>query len=195
MLNVGVWGNARRRAQRAIEIVGQCFDRSTRPGVRALRHKHSADNPFMKNIASVLRTEISRLARKEVRAELEGLKKANAQHRSAIAELRRELAALQKQVKQVDRQRTASARQEAAAERKHRFSAARLAAHRNKLGLSAADYGRLVGMSGATVYLWERGDSRPRAEQVQQLAVLKAMSPTSILKHLAQMKDVEAASA
>ena len=126
----------------------------------------------MTNIASVLRTEISRLARKEVRAELEGLKKANAQHRSAIAELRRELAALQKQLKQVDRQRTASAREEAAAERKHRFSAARLAAHRNKLGLSAADYGRLVGMSGATVYLWERGDSRPRAEQVQQLGVL-----------------------
>ena len=54
----------------------------------------------MTNIASVLRTEVSRLARKEVRAELEGLKKANAQHRSAIAELRRELAALQKQLKQ-----------------------------------------------------------------------------------------------
>ena len=98
-------------------------------------------------------------------------------------------------MKQVDRQRTASARQEAAAERKHRFSAARLAAHRNKLGLSAADYGRLVGMSGATVYLWERGDSRPRAEQVQQLGVLKAMSPTAILKQLEQMKHVEAASA
>ena len=151
MLNVGVWGNARRRAQRAIEIVGQCFDRPTPSDVRALRHKHSPDNPFMTNIASVLRTEISRLARKEVRAELEGLKKANAQHRSAIAELRRELAALQKQLKQVDRQRTASAREEAAAERKHRFSAARLAAHRNKLGLSAGFHRCLGGLQVLSV--------------------------------------------
>ena len=103
----------------------------------------------MTNIASVLKAEIARVARKEIRAELESLKKANAQHRSAIAELRRELAALQRQLKQADRERTASAKEQALAERKHRFSAARLAAHRSKLGLSAADYGRLVDMSGA----------------------------------------------
>ena len=47
--------------------------------------------------------------------------------------------------------RTASAKEKNLAERKHRFSAVRLAAHRSKLGLSAADYGRLVGMSGATM--------------------------------------------
>ena len=38
-----------------------------------------------------------------------------------------------------------------------RFSATRLAARRAKLGLSAAVYGKLVGMSGATIYLWEQG--------------------------------------
>ena len=73
----------------------------------------------MANIASVLKAEIARVARKEVRAELEGLKKAIAQHRSAIAELRRELAALQRQLKQADRERTASAKEQALAERKH----------------------------------------------------------------------------
>ena len=90
----------------------------------------------MTNIATVLKVEIVRVARKEIRSELEGLKKANTQHRSAIAELRRELAALQRQLKQADRERTASAREKTAAERKHRFSATRLAAHRTKLGLS-----------------------------------------------------------
>ena len=69
----------------------------------------------------------------------------------------------------------------------------RLAAHRSKLGLSAADYGRLVGMSGATIYLWEQGERRPRPEQVQQLGLLKAMSRSAILKQLEQIKTGEAA--
>ena len=85
---------------------------------------------------------------------------------SGIAELKRELMALQRQLKQADRESTASAKEQAMAEHKHRFSAARLAARCTKLGLSAADYGRLVGMSGATIYLWERGESRPRPEHV-----------------------------
>lgn len=151
------------------------------------------DNGCMANIASVLKSEIARVARKEIRAELEGLRKANSQHRSAIAELRRELAALQKQLKQADRERTASAKEKNLAERKHRFSAVRLAAHRSKLGLSAADYGRLVGMSGATIYLWEQGERRPRPEQVQQLGLLNAMSRSAILKQLEQIKTGEAA--
>jgi DNA-binding transcriptional regulator YiaG len=148
----------------------------------------------MTNIATVLKAEIVRVARKEIRSELEGLKKASAQHRSAIAELKRELAAMQKQLKQAERERTASAREKTAVERKHRFSATRLAAHRTKLGLSAADYGRLVGMSGATIYLWERGESRPRPEQVRQLGLLKAMNRSVILKQLAQVKGGEAVS-
>ena len=102
-------------------------------------------------------SEIARVARKEIRAELESLKKANSEHRSAIAKLRRELAVLQKQLKQAGRERTTSAKEKTMAERKHRFSAACLAAHRTKLGLSVSDYGRLVGMSGGTIYLSHPG--------------------------------------
>ncbi|MGJ7493623.1 hypothetical protein ACSFA8_00985 [Variovorax sp. RT4R15] len=35
---------------------------------------------------------------------------------------------------------------------RRRFSAARLAAHRSKLGWSAATYGKLVGIGGQTIY-------------------------------------------
>jgi len=142
----------------------------------------------MANIASVFKAEISRIARKEVRAEVESLKKANSQHRSAIAELRRELAALQKQLKQAQRERAPSVAKEKATDRMYRFSAARLAAHRAKLGLSAADYGRLIGMSGATIYLWERGKARPKPEQVQQLGELKRRSRKEIQERVAQLK-------
>ncbi|AVO43410.1 helix-turn-helix domain-containing protein [Simplicispira suum] len=142
----------------------------------------------MANIASVFKAEISRIARKEVRAEVESLKKANSQHRSAIAELRRELAALQKQLKQAQRERASSDAKEKATDRKYRFSAARMAAHRSRLGLSAADYGRLISMSGATIYLWEQGKARPKPEQVQQLGELKHRSGKEILARLAQAK-------
>ncbi|WP_374008459.1 helix-turn-helix domain-containing protein [Delftia lacustris] len=54
-----------------------------------------------------------------------------------------------------------------------RFSAARLAAHRGKLGISAASYGRLVGVSGQTIYHWEQGKARPRTAQLEQFAAVR----------------------
>ena len=49
----------------------------------------------MPNIASILKSEISRVARKEVRAEVSGLKKGVSGHRSEIAALKRRLLALE----------------------------------------------------------------------------------------------------
>ena len=137
----------------------------------------------MTNIASVLKTEISRIARKEVRAEIESLKKASAQQRSAVAQLRREVADLKKQLRRSSNAAAVDARASkvAEADTPRRFSASRLAAHRAKLGLSAAAYGKLVGMSGATIYLWEQGKSRPSAEQLQRLAVVRALSRRAAL--------------
>ena len=147
----------------------------------------------MANIASVLKSEIARVARKEVRAELESLKRASTQHRSAIAQLRREVADLHRQLKQAHRQVASASRASAASGGSgasdgtpRRFSAARLAAHRAKLGLSAADYGRLVGMSGATIYLWEQGKSRPKPEQLQRLVEARTLGRRAALEQLAQ---------
>ncbi|WP_038214921.1 helix-turn-helix domain-containing protein [Xenophilus azovorans] len=149
----------------------------------------------MANIASVLKSEIARVARKEVRAEIESLKKASSQHRSTIAQLRRQLADLQRQLKQAGRQAASASRSasskgtdgEAAGITPRRFSAKRLASHRAKLGLSAADYGRLVGMSGATIYNWEQGKSRPDAEQLQRLAAVRALGKRAVAAQVAAL--------
>ncbi|OUM04442.1 helix-turn-helix domain-containing protein [Variovorax sp. JS1663] len=140
----------------------------------------------MVNIASVLKAEIARVARREVRAEIEQLKKASSSQRSAIAQLRRQIAALEKALKQARRQSASATRTQVASSENtpRRFSASRLAAHRAKLGLSAAAYGKLVGMSGATVYLWEQGKSRPNAEQLQKIAAIRALSRTALLQQL-----------
>jgi len=69
--------------------------------------RHNARTP---NIASVFKSEIARVARKEIRAETDSLKKASAQYRSTVAALKRDVAALGKQLKQQSKWRsTASA--------------------------------------------------------------------------------------
>ncbi|MGJ7537550.1 MULTISPECIES: helix-turn-helix domain-containing protein [unclassified Variovorax] len=143
----------------------------------------------MPNIASILKTEISRVARKEVRAEIETLKKASVAHRASIAELRRQVVALEKELRRVAKGATrpaaaADSADEAAASTKRRFSPTRLAAHRAKLGLSAASYGQLVGVSGQTIYHWEQGKARPRAAQLESLATVRELGAREIAERL-----------
>jgi DNA-binding transcriptional regulator YiaG len=47
-------------------------------------------------------------------------------------------------------------------------------AQRRRLRLSAADFGRLVGVSGQTIYQWEQGKSRPRRSQFAALVALRS---------------------
>lgn len=144
----------------------------------------------MPNIASILKAEISRVARKEVRAEIEILKKTSVAHRASIADLRRQVSALEKELRKVAK---GAARQAPAAAGasgddaggpKRRFSANRLAAHRAKLGLSAAIYGQLVGVSGQTIYHWEQGKARPRAVQLERLATVRELGAREIAERL-----------
>lgn len=149
----------------------------------------AGDNAAMPDITSILRAEISRVARKEVRAEIETLKKASASHRSSIAELRRQVAALEKELRRVSKgtgQATVKTPADAnGSDTKRRFSTTRLAAHRAKLGLSAASYGALVGVSGQTIYHWEQGKARPRAAQLDRLASVRGLGARDIAERLA----------
>ena len=55
------------------------------------------------NVASVIKDEIIRLARKELRSETEKLKKASAQYRSEIAALKRRSVELEKKVSRLEK--------------------------------------------------------------------------------------------
>jgi DNA-binding transcriptional regulator YiaG len=145
----------------------------------------------MPNIASILKAEISRVARKEVRAEIETLKKASVAHRASIAELRRQVVALERELRRVAKTATRPVTADAPDDEtdpgtKRRFSATRLAAHRAKLGLSAAHYGHLVGVSGQTIYHWEQGKARPRTAQLEGLAAVRDLGAREIAERLAE---------
>jgi DNA-binding transcriptional regulator YiaG len=142
----------------------------------------------MSNIASLLKSEIVRLARREIRGELASLRKASTQHRSTIAALRREVQQLRKQIRSSGKAVRSSAADSQEGDVKLRFRPAGLAAHRKKLGLSAQDYGALVGVSGQTIYHWEEGQ-RPRAAQLQALAGVRGIGKREALARLEQLAD------
>ena len=145
----------------------------------------------MPNFASVLKEEIVRLARKEVRAETEGLKKASAHFRSDIAGLKKRVTALEKQLAHAEKKASGKAPASAAAEgaTRTRFSAKGLATQWQKLGLSAADMGALLGVSAQTIYNWEAGKSKPRAQQLAAIATLRGMGKRKAKAQLATLAD------
>lgn len=135
----------------------------------------------MPNIAAVLKDEIARIARKEVRVQTEEFKKASAHYRAHIAALRRRVDDLERQLKRVGKTAArSSAGNDNEDDDQHsgpprRFSATRLASQRQKLGLSAAEFAALLGVSGQSVYKWEHGESRPRARQLEAIAALRGI--------------------
>jgi DNA-binding transcriptional regulator YiaG len=131
----------------------------------------------MTNIATVLKNEIARVARKEVRAETQGLKKSVAAYRTEIVALKRRMEALEKEVRRLGKG-NAKANPVAPADEEappQRFSAKGLATQRRRLGLSAADCGLLVGASGLSIYKWEAGQARPRAKFLAAVAALRTL--------------------
>jgi DNA-binding transcriptional regulator YiaG len=145
----------------------------------------------MSNMAAVLRDEIRRLARKEIRLMVGTTQKAVAQYRKEITNLKRQLSKQEKSVTQLKRQ--LSERQEQPATEEEplegiRFSARSVRAQRQRLGLSAADYGQLVGVSALTIYNWESGKSRPRQAQFAALVAVRGIGKREAAERLASMR-------
>ena len=132
----------------------------------------------MPNIANILKLEISRIARKEVRGETQGLKKAVATYRNEIASLKRRAKDLEDQVRQLGKT-TAKAKVAPDAEpmaQAVRFSAKALASQRRRLDLSADRLGLLIGVSGQSIYNWEQGTATPHAKHLVAVAALKSLT-------------------
>jgi hypothetical protein len=126
-------------------------------------------------MASVLKNEISRLARKEIKAQTDALRKASSSYRRDIAELKRQVAVLSRQVKKAGGKQGVDTSNDDDAGTSSRFSAKGLKSLRARLGLSAADFGKLSGASAQSVYNWENGKTTPRASQVAGIVPLRSI--------------------
>lgn len=143
----------------------------------------------MPNIASALKDEIARLVRRQLRGETESLKKASSRYRSEIASLKRRIDSLEKQISRLERMVPVKIAPIAdrEPETKLRFKPQGVRAQRTRLGLSAADMGTLVGVSAQTIYNWEAGVSRPRAEQLASIAAVRKIGKREVKARLEQM--------
>ena len=140
----------------------------------------------MANLLSLLNERIRRLARREITAQTQKTRRLTAQHRRDLAALKRRVAALARAVAFLEKQErrrvgTPPAPQDA---KGVRFSARSVKAQRARLGLSAKDFGRLVGVSALTVYSWESGKSRPRKKQLAGLATVRRLGKREARKRL-----------
>ena len=132
----------------------------------------------MSNFASVLKDEIARVARKEIRREISTLRKASTAYRSEIAGLKRRMLELERQLRRAGKAGSPSASVAANDEggpQDTRFSARSMAAQRRRLGLSAAECGLLIGASAQSIYNWEEGKARPRANHLSAIFALRKL--------------------
>lgn len=143
----------------------------------------------MPNIATVLKTEISRVARKEARNETQMLKKASSQHRTDLASMKRRVTTLEQQIKRVLR---ASGKGESPDKQEgtavnYRYSAKGLSALRRRLGLSAIQLATLIGVSDQSVNKWEQEKSIPRAKHLPAIAALRDISKKDAAARLSEL--------
>ncbi len=143
----------------------------------------------MPNLAGVLKDEVRRLARKEIKAELAATKKASAQYRRDIAALKRQLRDQAKQITSLERanRRTGTAGSQGNGATA-RFSPKWLEAHREKLELSATDYAALIGVSAQTIYNWEKGKTRPQPQQLEAWSAIRRLGKREAWKRLDEME-------
>jgi len=147
----------------------------------------------MQTFAAALKDEIRRLARKEIRSQISAIKRAIGQYRHDIARIKRQLAACQRLLDRADaragRGPRASESEESPVQPRNRFSARSVRAQRRRLKLSAAEFGRLVGVSGQTIYQWEQGKSRPRKSQFAALVALRSIRRREALGRLEEKRS------
>jgi len=143
----------------------------------------------MPNIATVLKDEISRISRKEIRSETAVVKKASAQYRREIAELKRQVSNMQGRISVLEKRvlRSVASQVVETDSKKLRFTAKGLLAQRKRLGLSAESFAKLVGVSGLTIYSWEKGTSRPRKTLLPVLVSIRRMGKKEAKARLEQV--------
>ncbi len=143
----------------------------------------------MPNLAAVLREEICRLAKREIKSQLSSTKQAVVQFRRDIATLKRQLREQGKEIAFLKAQERKRLGQPSATVEEPldnvRFSPRSVKAQRHRLRLSAADYGKLVGVSGLTIYHWEHGKARPQKERLATLVGLRTLGRRETLGKLA----------
>ncbi len=148
----------------------------------------------MPNFSQSLKSEISRLSRREIKSFIKSIHSSNVSLKKTIADLRKRLAALEADSKRLSSIRQPEERlpaldpEEAG---KARITAKNIKALRNKLGLSQAEFGKLIGVSRQNVFAMERkaGRMKVRAKTLTNILAARGMGKREAKKRLEGLEN------
>ncbi len=119
----------------------------------------------MPNLSHVIKAEIARISRREIKAATSPTKNSTIALKKTAADFKKRVAALESEVKRltaffntIQTERKSHAVE--TTENKARFSAKGIRALRNKLGLSQDGFAKLLGVSSQAVYIMEHKEGR-----------------------------------
>jgi len=149
----------------------------------------------MPNIGTLLKLEISRLCRREIRKEVAAVKKASASYRRDIAALKRQMLVLERKAAMVAKQTSAAVTKAPSTlpDRPVRFVAKGLRSLRARLGLSAPQLALLLGVSEQSVYNWETKKATPRKELLAAIIALRGVGRREAHQRLDTIKATKPA--
>jgi len=143
----------------------------------------------MPNLATTLKEEIRRLARKEIRVHVHPARRAAARHRREIAALKRLLKLQERKLALLaakqEKQQAAGTPAPTEETEGARFSVRSVRAQRKRLKLTAKQFARLLGVSPQTIFNWEHGRARPAGPQFAALVAARSMGRRAAVECLA----------
>ncbi len=140
----------------------------------------------MPNLAKLLKEEIQRLARKEIKSSLNQLRRDTISQKRAMAQQKRHMAEMERALRRlgssVSKGVSPAASMDDAMEDGARITAKVVVRMRKRLGLSQAALAEVLGLNTQTVYQWEhkkgqlqfRGDTRQRLLELRGLGKREA---------------------
>lgn len=145
----------------------------------------------MPNIGILLKGEISRLCKREIRKELASVRKTSATYRHDIAALKRQMATLQRKTGSLEKRANVAGEKKPATlpDRPVRFVAKGLRSLRSRLGLSAPQLALLLGVSEQSVYNWETKKATPRKEQLAEIIAMRGIGKREAQQRLEAIKQ------
>lgn len=149
----------------------------------------------MANFIKLFQDEVRRLARKEAKDDVARLRKDNVELKRVLAQIRQRLAKLEQEKKRLTKvvakvQPVPAEAPDSEADRA-RISSKTIRTLRARLGLTQAELADLVGVSGQSVYQWERRDGQLQLRKATKKAVvaLKTMGAREAKKRLAEIAE------
>jgi DNA-binding transcriptional regulator YiaG len=140
----------------------------------------------MAKLESIIKSEIQRLAKHEVRTVFRPLRKEVWGMKLKLSNLIKGFTVLDRLAKEISKDRSTEPKLEASPDevKASRITPERIRSLRKKLGISQRELGLLIGVTTWAVLMWEKGKFKPKGEKKIALVALRKLRKRDVKKML-----------